>query len=340
MGMAECYRLRAELRPLAIDRRSADCGNRAIHPTPKLKVRRYGVDGSARCDCFMVGVLKCNRQWACPVCAAKKAAKRAEEIGRVLLGAHECFAQMVTLTVPHAFGESLASVLERVYCGFRSVRTLRGIKDIFASRVAGTLRAFEVTHGKNGWHAHIHLLLLLRTPWFATEQKEFEEEFLRRVPGAKQGIAVAWSKRTLASTAQAGGLYLTKLGAELSGIGKTPKNGNRTPWQIAALAIESPRARMLWREYQRTMKGRRILVLDARAKALAERAPKAEEPTQEFVCDMWAEEVAAVGAFEKWVPGIWWELFEACKSGPDPPKQFRSALDDVLEWRPRSQKAA
>jgi hypothetical protein len=333
--MAECYQAQSRLRPLAADRRVAGCGIIPIHPAPQCVVRHYGAEGRARTDVFVRGVLHCNRQWACPVCAAKKAAKRAEELGRVLAGAGEARAQMVTFTVPHSFGESLECVLARVYAGFRAVRTTRAFKDVFAARVLATARAFEVTHGRNGWHAHIHLLLILKSEFAATERTELESEFLLRVPGAKRGIAVVWSRSSLAHEAKAGALYITKLGAEVAGLGKEPKRGNRTPWQIAEAALNDSRSLALWREYQATMKGRRILVLDKRAKRMAERAPKAEQPVAEFICDMWPEEVRAVGAFERYVPGIWWELFEACRAGPDPPIQFRQALDDLLGWKER-----
>jgi hypothetical protein len=136
---------------------------------------------------------------------------------------------------------------------------------------------------------------------------------------------------------QASGLYLTKLGAELAGLGKECKNGNRTPWQLAEAALGDAALVPLWHEYQAAMHGRRILVLDKRAKALAARAPAEESPKQQFICQLWPEEVFEVGKKSRVIPGVWFELFEACrKGGPDPPKYFRQALDDLLEWREKA----
>jgi len=236
---------------------------------------------------------------------------------------------MVPLTGRHHVGEKLKDTLNRLHGAFRRVRRTRIVRDIFSARVSASVRATEVTYGRNGWHPHIHLLLRT-SEWGETDRKSLEAEWLRYAPGLRD-VAVVWSTPIESWHAQRA-RYMAKLGAEVAGVAKVCKNGNETHWQLAERAINDERARPLWREYQDTMRGRRTLEFDERAKALLERAPEKEEPIQEWRCDIWAEEFREFVRLENVVPTILWELLEtATHSGLDPPKQIRISIDDALE---------
>jgi len=345
------YQLRARLRPLASNPRVRDCGRRAISAEPAVMVQQFPGYWKA----WYVGVLKCGRQHSCSVCAARKAAERLDELDRMMQGDANGRWQMVTLTLQHHAGEALKDTLTRLHQAFRRVRRTRIVRDIFSARVSASVRATEVTYGRNGWHPHIHLLLRT-SEWGETDQKSLEAEWLRYAPGL-EAVAVVWST-PIESWHKQRALYLQKLGAEVAGIGKIGKRGSIGPWQVAERAVDDAasremwrkylervsgkkyppvkleplRARALWREYQETMRGRRTLEFDERAKALLERAPEKEQPLQEWRCDIFAEEFAEYVRLESVVPSILWELLEtATHSGLDPPTQVRISIDDALQ---------
>jgi len=322
---ARDYTLRARLRPLATNARVRDCGRRPISGQPAVVVQEFAACRKA----YYIGVLKCGRQHSCPVCATRKAAERADELDRMMRGDPNGRYQMVTLTLRHHAHEPLKESLGRLMAAWRRVRRTRIVRDVFSARVSASVRATEVTYGRNGWHPHIHLLLRT-TEWGETDRTSLEQEWLRYAPGI-QSRAVVWSS-PIEGWQQKRALYLAKLGAEVAGVAKQAKNGNRTHWQIAEQAIEDDSARRLWAEYQDTMKGRRLLEFDERAKKLLERAPEKEEPIKEWRCDIFAEEFSRFVRLEKYVPVLLWELLEtATHSGADPPRQVRITIDDALQ---------
>lgn len=326
MTLSDAYELRSRLRPLAATPRVRDCGARAICEAPELVVRDYKEQRRA----WWEGILRCGRQFACPVCAAKRAAERAAELDRLMLGDEHGRWQMVTFTLRHHRGESLRSLLDKLYGAWRKVRSRRVIRKIFDEHVTASVRAVEVTHGKNGWHPHIHLLL--RTShWSDAERARLQWEWLSVLPGVA-GVAVVWSaplQRDGASRAR----YLSKLGAEVAGVAKTPKCGNATPWQIARAALVDPPARELWTEYQRAMRGRRVLEFDERAKAMLAPEADADEHLREWRVPFTSDEFRALASFERHVPTILYEVIEtAVHGGPDPPSVVTDAVFDVLRW--------
>lgn len=329
---AELYELRAKLRPMAVSRRVADCGLRPVGD-PALVVQ----DTDAGRCAFWRGLLQCGRQHSCPICAARRAATRADELNRLMAGDPGGRWQMVTLTVRHNASESLRTVLDRLVGAYRRVRSLRGVREIYDEHVTASVRAIEVTYGKNGWHPHIHLLLRT-TEWTNAQRDVFERAWLGKGSSASGTFGVVWSDALGWTEGRA--RYLSKLSAEVAGIGKQPRNGNETPWQIAERALSDPKAKQLWTEFQSTMAGRRILELDERAKALV--APPAEPKpiTQEWIFGVFAEEFRAIARLERRFPTFLHELIEtAIAAGPDPPRVLRAALDDMLEWSEPSKRA-
>jgi hypothetical protein len=72
---------------------------------------------------------------------------------------------MLTLTLQHSPADPLASLLADLKQSYQSLR--RGNQwSLFCSRVglAGTITATEYTHGENGWHPHLHVLVFLDSP--------------------------------------------------------------------------------------------------------------------------------------------------------------------------------
>ena len=116
---------------------------------------------------FYQGLLACGRVWTCPVCAAKIAERRRQELKEAIDAASNMMLHVhfVTLTVPHGVGDDikilndrLSKALNRLSQGKYSVKgQLKAISP--ESEILGYIRAFEVTHGENGFHPHYHLLV-------------------------------------------------------------------------------------------------------------------------------------------------------------------------------------
>jgi len=125
------------------------------------------------------GLCTCGSIWACPVCSAKVRATRADEIARavathVLDGGN---AWMITLTARHKRHHALADVFDAVAKGWPKLMggaawaggkptgrmKTRRVGEKEALGVVGWIRSMEVTYGeRNGWHPHLHVVLLTR----------------------------------------------------------------------------------------------------------------------------------------------------------------------------------
>lgn len=112
------------------------------------------------------GLQTCASVWACPVCAAKISERRRAE----LLGAIEAHKAeggevlLITLTNPHCYGDSLPALLagqQKAMSRFNSTKAAVRMWDWMGC--IGTVRAWEVTYGQNGWHPHFHLLAFVRS---------------------------------------------------------------------------------------------------------------------------------------------------------------------------------
>lgn len=213
--------------------------------------------------------------------------------------------QMLTLTLEHHAGESLRGVLDRLMLAWRSVRSHRSVRGIIAERVTASIRATEVTWGQNGWHPHIHLLWRT-TEWTPAEQLELEQLWCARAGGAP-GIGVRWSTPITGSSPQRA-RYLARLGCEMSGLGKRAHAGHWSAWQIgeqaararASAAIDT-RWLFLWREYQSTMKGRRLLELDERARAMVPEAEASQVLAERRVA-IYGEVYESIARADWWFP--------------------------------------
>lgn len=131
------------------------------------------------------GIGVCGSVHACPVCSAKIAAKRADEISRAV-EKHEAnggIVAMITLTRPHEYTDDLDLMWTAQSLAWKAVVDGAGWfadQDMFGVPITRKIthgkrkgetvtenripfiRAVEVTRGRNGWHPHIHALLFLQ----------------------------------------------------------------------------------------------------------------------------------------------------------------------------------
>jgi hypothetical protein len=214
------------------------------------------------------GVQMCASVWCCPVCSAKISERRRAELKGAVATAKAMGWQvlMLTLTVPHALGDDLDDMLDRMMAAWRYCSSSRmGQAARAAIDLRGTIRALEVTHGQNGWHPHFHVLLFV--PGNVTVQR-VQDEFtplwlhaceLRGLPrpSALRGVQVQDG-----SYAES---YVGKWGLEsemTKGHSKQGKNGGRTPFDLlrGILSDKSDkRSVALFLAFAEAFKGRRQL---------------------------------------------------------------------------------
>lgn len=227
---------------------------------------------------YMGGVETCGSVWSCPVCAGKIAEGRRQEVERCL-DAHDQTGGdvfMAAFTMPHQYADSCSELRAMVSGTWKKL--IAGKAWVNAKQrwgVIGLIRALEVTHGKNGWHPHLHVLFLtshlsddqqaefhfwLRDRWIALLEKNTDQVRDDKTRAAMFTRAVDFRKAD--NTKTAGG-YVAKWGvdSELTKANvKFSKKGGRSPWQLIADAMNGDHhARMLFREYALGFKGARQL---------------------------------------------------------------------------------
>lgn len=242
----------------------AKCGRVRIRPDVEI----WQGPGGYR----LSGLVTCGSVWACPVCSWKIAIGRGKEVQNIIdrhAGAGGGV-YLVTATLPHDQGNALKPLREAVSNAWRKVTTRRQWRNLQQQiGYIGFVRALEVTHGENGWHPHLHILLFTKRP-LQNAVKGLLESYLYeawvkaiiqagyRPPTREHGLTV--------EDGRSAGHYVAKVTSGLAGevatsAGKYGRNGSRTPLQILEDYgnREDPRDRQLWLEWISGMHGARQL---------------------------------------------------------------------------------
>lgn len=112
---------------------------------------------------FFGGLQTCGSVWHCAPCAAKISERRGDEVQHAI---NYCldrggFVSFVTRTVPHAVSDSLLDILTKFRLAdakYKNNRHYKATVKNFAS--FGQIKVFEITVGLNGWHLHVHEIML------------------------------------------------------------------------------------------------------------------------------------------------------------------------------------
>jgi Replication protein len=218
------------------------------------------------------GLLTCGSVWSCPVCAAKIATRRADELADVMRFALEqnCRASLVSLTMRHHAGQRLKDCWDALSTAWRAVVSgKQWATDAFLFQIRGWVKAVEVTRGRNGWHVHIHALIIWDRPVTLEQARHVADRMWRRWNRAlvRKGFDSLRDDGGLdvrMATLVPGGFglheYFVKLSHEITGgQAKLAKGGGRTPFQIAASATETGEAADVhaWWEWEKASHGRR-----------------------------------------------------------------------------------
>ncbi len=265
------YRLRDAAARLLGHERVAKCGRRLVHSL--VTVRREA--GRA----FYGGLQTCSSVWHCPVCAARIGEVRRREVEEAL-DAHAArggHVYMATMTVPHHAFSSPAHLRSEVATAWRKLAAgapwLR-IKRDFG--IVGMVRGLETTHGRNGWHPHLHVLLFTRD-LTADEAAALADRIYERWERIveRMGLGTCWRSAFSFERARertAAGRYVSKWGcdAEIAlSVRKSGRTGQRSPWDLLAAAEAGDEtAARLFQEYAAAFKGARQLTWTRGLRAL------------------------------------------------------------------------
>lgn len=163
-----------------------------LYNLPRLKNLKYcmarshsglGVDvgKTSNGKLALRGVTYCHNHWACPSCTprAMMAISKKLQAAYQMLRERGYEARMITFTVPHRirydqdinFGSNLDIMLHFLRTTYNSF--LSGTLKHVRPNDCYTFQIFEVTHGINGWHPHIHAIYWLKKEeWNAFIEKE------------------------------------------------------------------------------------------------------------------------------------------------------------------------
>ncbi len=246
----------------------------------------------------VTGVRRCGSPWACPVCAPVVRERRALEIDRGL-SAHLAGgggAVFVTLTLRHHRGDELgprlALVSEALHECLKGAAWKRRAARL---EYVGAIRATEVTWSEaNGWHPHVHAVLLFDRPIGDARADDLRAWLLGRWGGVceRRGFgtlsaAYGVDVQVVRSAPELAG-YLTKVdggwgaGHELArGDVKVGRVHGLVPGQLLGEFIETGEVRfkLLWQEYERATFGKRAIVWSAglRRRLLGDEVEESDE---------------------------------------------------------------
>ena len=164
MAEVEAFALRAGLRAITGLRRLRMCGASACLGEAGVDV----CDGSEGRCAVWYGVLTCNSVHSCPTCSGRiRSEKRGRIEGAMRVGGlehDEAQWRMLTVTLRHDGSESLLSLRKGVMRAWRRCRQSGTVQRLWKRHVCASVRSIEVTYGENGWHPHLHLVILT-TEW-------------------------------------------------------------------------------------------------------------------------------------------------------------------------------
>jgi hypothetical protein len=192
---------------------------------------------------YFGNIVTCKSVWHCAVCAAKIAEERRREIAHVVNAAQAagCAVFMLTFTQGHKGFHEPKALRQAVTGRWRRMLAGKGWQEIRANcRILGFCRALEVTHGQNGWHPHLHILVFFEAHTSAQDVGRalcwLTSRWVRyAVADGYECSENAQNLRDVRVGSEAGE-YISKFGVdwEMSHAHLKKSRGGRTPFQILA----------------------------------------------------------------------------------------------------------
>lgn len=168
----ERWILQSAVKKLLPGKRVAKCCRLRAITNSTIKVLYNAVNKTAHFG----GLQTCGSVWDDPVCAVKiSERRRVDEVVPAMQAWDEQGGQclLLTLTHPHHKFNALVDLLQGEQQAMRRFTGSRAISNLFKSiGFKGSIRAWEVTYGENGFHPHFHLIL------FVSRELSFDLELL------------------------------------------------------------------------------------------------------------------------------------------------------------------
>ncbi len=287
----ELYRLADAYRPYALAPRVAKCSH--VRHSRSVELSRPP-EGKAR----LAGLIKC-RSKACAVCLARRRADYADQVKKVAelwltgwegvcpqpdhvhhktglhtprpdileLARHRFTpAYLLTCTIRHGWDDDLKTTGHGVRKAWRALLQSRQWRDLRELYGLEYIVAEEITHGANGWHPHMHVLLLPRRRFKRAELGKVRKQ-LYELWASMVEQHIGWEYMPLREYGTdlrrcSKEDYISKaIGLELAdpGIKRGRAKGSRTPVQLLRDFADNDdrQALALYQHYERTMRGRR-----------------------------------------------------------------------------------
>ncbi|WP_221414866.1 protein rep, partial [Paenibacillus sp. EKM101P] len=261
---------------------------------------------------FYGGLMVCGSVWTCPVCASKISERRRTEL-KTAFKAHldgGGYCTMLTLTFSHSSRDKLDDLLialGKSINKFRSGKRYNNIRKEIG--LIGSIRAFEITYGVNGWHPHIHLLLMHDNEIESWEWADMEDKLYSLWSGAcaVNGLECSRQHGLKIHDAAEASTYIGKWGdlmdkrwgtdSEMTKANiKKGRAGSMTPFDFLRVVIQDGDLEYQdkFQEYAKATKGKRQLVWSP---GLKDRF-LIEEKTDEEVATEKVEEADLLGTLD------------------------------------------
>lgn len=289
------------------------CFNHIQHKKESVDI--YTSESGAKYKNLMV----CDNVWTCPICSSRIMLERSKELRYVITQAQaeSYHLYMMTFTLKHSIydtAESLFKRLKKAYALFWGGR--EGVRLKSELGYKGSVKGFEVRYGfTNGYHPHIHLILMLDKPLPQTIAK-VEKNRDSCLPSIENTFKNRWIdslNRVGGSADYESGLdikdscadmfkYLTKaseLSCELTHGNIKESRSSYSMMQLLELAYTENDSHALnaWLEYTEAIKGTNALVYSDGLKELSD-SLKAEESAK-------VESVESMELYAKLPKNVW-----------------------------------
>lgn len=203
---------------------------------------------------FYGGLMVCGSVWVCPVCASKISERRRSEVAQAMAKHKESRGQlsMLTLTFSHHKSDKLNDLIlafSKALRKMQSGKRYAKLRDKLG--YVGTIRAFEITYGSNGWHPHVHILIFHRYPIDPYDWTSIEDTYYDLWQGAcaANGLSCNRQNGVKLEDAKQAENYIAKHGEEkmrtwttdmelTKANSKKGRIGSLTPFDFLRIVIE------------------------------------------------------------------------------------------------------
>lgn len=164
------YKLLSVASRILPDERVAKCSKYLIKGVDAVTIKRNPTDNKA----WFSGVQHCSSIWNCPVCSNRITEFRRQELEKALDNPRYDVV-LVTYTVRHDIEDKLKGLIEAIMKSYNLTKNGRFYQELKAEfGIVGAIRTVEVPYNEdNGWHVHIHELLVLDKTIMDRESADF-----------------------------------------------------------------------------------------------------------------------------------------------------------------------